>query len=742
LKDIRQRLLATFQVEHREHIQHIRQTLERFEKSAAPTAGPELDEIFRRAHSLKGAARAVDLRPLEKLAHRLESLFSRVREGVLRLDKSVIKLCQQAIDASEDWMAATTEGRKPADPINVIEAIESLLGMTTAAPAPAAAPMAPPPEPLEEEARAPSAPLPQLDMVRMDVTSLDRIVNSAGQLMTESLRQDHVSENLRRISEHLSEATLERERVRKTGARVFQKLDAETELAPIARYVNYVDHQLRLISQQVGAAHQLQQKNAWALRSLAGALQQDVRQARMVPAENIFDGFRKMVRDLAQEQGKSVELHITGGQVQADRIVLQALKDPVMHILRNAVGHGLESESERVKKGKAPANHIDMTIEARGNQLLIVVEDDGAGVNLVRIAEIAVRKGLLKEAEVAERTSEELMRLVFLPGFSTTRFVTDVSGRGMGMSVVAEAASRLQGKVDIEPGKRGGTRVSISAPLSVSSHRLLLVSCQEQTYAIPLSGIERLHRVRLSELRSVESKPVIQIEGRQLPVVSLAHLLRAGESGVRADQNILCIVVMRAGARRLAVAVDAFLSERDAIIKDLPNPAANVHIAGGILLENGSVCLVLNPIDLVEGFQQSSSGVVFKAKTEAAGPTKPMEILIVDDSLTTRTLEKSVLEAHGYKVAIAVDGIEALNYLRSEPVGLVISDVQMPRLDGFGLLEEMKRDPRLEKIPVIIVSSLENREDQARGMALGADAYIVKRKFEQRALLETIRQIL
>jgi two-component system chemotaxis sensor kinase CheA len=743
LKDIRQRLLATFHVEHREHVQHIRQALEAFGKLDTPPAGPELDEVFRRAHSLKGAARAVDLRPLENLAHRMESLFSRIREGVLRLEKPIANVIYKALDASEDWLTSMTEGRKVADPVEAIEAIEKLLGNTSTSPVPEQT-VAPSEaaESAAEDSPAPSPPVAQLEMVRLNVTSLDRIVNSAGQLLTESLRQNQVTQNLLQLREHLSETALERERARKAGARVFQKLDSSPELAPVARYVNYLDHQLRLLSREAGSAHQLQERNAWALRSLAGGLQQDVRQARMVPAENVFDGFRKMVRDLAREQGKTAELHVSGGDVQADRIVLQALKDPIMHILRNAVSHGLESESDRVRKGKDPVNRIEILVEARGNQLNIAVEDDGVGLDMARITEIATRKGLLKESDAAVRSPEELMRLVFLPGFSTSRFVTDVSGRGMGLSVVAEAAARLQGKADIEPGKRGGTRVSISAPLSVSSHRLLLVACQDETYAIPLSGIERLHRVKLADMQSVESKPVITIASRQLPVVSLGHLLRSGESGVQMDHDTLCVVVMKSGTRRLAVAVDAFLSERDAIIKDLPAPAGNARIAGGILREDGSVCLVLNPADIVEGFRQTSERLVFKAKTETVAATKSVEILIVDDSLTTRTLEKSVLEAHGYKVAIAVDGVEALHYLRSEPVGLVISDLQMPRLDGFGLLEEMKRDPRLQKIPVIIVSSLENREDQARGMALGADAYIVKRKFEQRALLETIRQIL
>ncbi len=740
MKDIRQRLLATFQVEHKEHLQRIRETLAVIESSDDAPAGTDLDEAFRRAHSLKGAARAVDVRPIENLAHRLETLFSRIREGAIRLDKPVIRVIYQVLDASEDWLASMGGARESGAPQQALEAIDALLG----APVEAAVAVISTAETTEPAAAAAPGPLVPIDTLRLNAESLDRIVSSAGQLLTESLRQNQVTRELRDVSQHLSETAAERDRIRESGARVFQKLDSSPELAAASRYVNYLDHQFHLLTKELGAAVQLQERTAWTLRSLAGELQRDVRHARMVPAENVFDGFRKMVRDLAKDEGKAVELHVSGWQVGADRIVLQALKDPVMHILRNAVGHGLESEAERRRKGKNAEGRIDLVIEARGNQLTIIVEDDGRGVDVDKVREIATQRGLLSASDDAVRSPLELMRLVLLPGFSTSRSVTELSGRGMGLSVVAQAAALLQGKVDIGPGKNGGTRVTLSAPLSLSSHRLLLVTCQGRTLAIPLHGIERLLRVKLSDVQTVASRPVVTIDGQPVSVVSLAHLLNAAVPRVSANQNTLCVMVMRAGTRRLAVAVDTFLSERDAIVKDLPPPAdRNPKMAGGTLLEDGTVCLVLNAAEIVQGFQESSDALVLADEREApAQPKKSLEILVVDDSLTTRTLEKSVLEAHGYQVAIAVDGVDALNYLRAAPVGLVISDLQMPRLDGFGLLEEIRRDPHLSKIPVVIVSSIENPEDQARGMTLGADAYIIKRKFDQHELLETIRQIL
>ena len=396
-------------------------------------------------------------------------MFSRIREGAAPLDRPTIKVIYQVLDASEDWLASTGGTQEPAPPTRALEIIDTLLGMPPAVAATASAPADAIEAPPRAIATAPPASAPPVvaDTLRLNAESLDRIVSSAGQLLTESLHQGHLTRHLRQVSLHVSDTAAERGRVRTSGARAFQKLDSSPELAVASRYVNYLDHQLHLLAKQVGAAVQLQEKNAWTLRSLAAELHRDVRQARMVPAENVFDGFRKMVRDLARDAGKAVDLHVSGWQVEADRIVLQALKDPVMHILRNAISHGLESEDVRRSHGKNPEGRIDLALEVRGNRLHVTVEDDGSGIDIARVSEIAFRKGLIKESELAARSPAELMRLVLLPGFSTSRSVTELSGRGMGLSVVTHAVARLQGKVDIGPGAHGGTCIALSVPLSV-----------------------------------------------------------------------------------------------------------------------------------------------------------------------------------------------------------------------------------------------------------------------------------
>jgi two-component system chemotaxis sensor kinase CheA len=741
LKDIPETLLATFQAEHAEHLEHIRSILALLENVPEAIGRTELDEAFRRAHSLKGAARAVDLRPVEGLASNLETLFSRVREGSLHLDKTVTGIIHQALDSSEDCLAAFCKNRTPAEPAGALEAIEQLLAgqsegveghrTTPVAPNGASTPETPPPGPAFQP----------IEMVRLPSESLDRLVRSTGQILTESLRQRTVTEQLGKLGRHTAEMEGEWNRFRKASATPLRRLAANPEFSPVTRYIEFVEEKVRALADQSRRARFLQQRSAWNMQGLAEQLQRVVWSARMVPAESLFEGFRKMVRDLARDEGKEIEYQVDGSGVRADRMVLQALKDPVMHLLRNAISHGIETPRERESKGKAPAGTLTLHIESRRGRLMIDVEDDGRGVDFDRVAKVAAERGFVSPGGPATASPEELARILFRPGFSTSPTVTDLSGRGMGLSVVDEAARRLQGEAGLRRKESPGTSMVLSVPLSVSTYHLLLVSSQEQIFGIPTHGIERLHRIKVERVETVEGRPVINLEGSQIALFSLAHLLRIEDGAPAFTGDTLRVMVLRSGAKRAAVLVDEFIGEQDALIQDLGVPCPpSGNVTGGVLLREGTVFIVLNPVSLVEGCTQSMATVLNGAKpaSEAVAPN----ILVVDDSITTRSLEKSILEAHGYRVRVAVDGLEALQLLRAEKASLVVADIQMPRLDGFGLLQAMKADKQLGKIPVIIVSSLERAEDQQRGLTLGADAYVVKRKFDQQELLEAIQQLL
>ena len=728
MKDLRQKLLATFQIEHKEHLERIRSILAQLEQQDGAPPSADLDEAFRRAHSLKGAARVVDLRPVETLAHRLESLFSRVREGGVHLNRPLLDVVHIVLDATEDWVGALSENRTPPDTTRALRAIESALGMESEAPE------------IQTDSPLPARPFRKFDTVRVNTETLDRLLRSMGQLVAETLRQELVTKQLRDINREVGELEREWERVRTVSGAPLRRLVNEPGLARLARYIELVERQVHSLSGQTRAALLFQQRSSWSLRQLGEELQKEVKQARMVPAESVYEGFHKMVRDLARDMGKDVEFRVSGLEVEADRLVLEALKDPLMHLLRNAITHGIEIPTDRMHRGKNPVGRVTLRMEAQGNRLRLVVEDDGRGVDLKRVAEVALQRGLLTEAEAAAPSARELAGLIFQPGFSTSDVVTELSGRGMGLSVVHEAVQRLQGEADVQPTENEGTSIRLSVPLSISTLRLLLVACQGQTFCMPAHAIEQLCRIKVKDLQTVEGRPVVCLEGKQIPLMTLASALELGESG--AQKEILPIMVLRSAGRRMAVVVDDFLAERDALIKDLGiSLPSNGKLAGGILNADGSVALVLNPAGIIEAFQQSNGKPAF-AMTTPAAEERGGTILVVDDSITTRTLERSILEAHGYQVRVAVDGVEALEQLRARPADLVIADIQMPRMDGFTLLAEIKKDQRLAQTPVVIVSSLERREEQERGLALGADAYIVKRKFDQQELLEAIRQIL
>jgi two-component system chemotaxis sensor kinase CheA len=734
LKDIRQKLLATFQAEHRDHLEQIRSLVARIVNGGLPPARPDLEEIFRRAHSLKGAARAVDLRAIEELAHRLETLFSRVLSGACPLDREVEKVVLQVLDATED---CTTNQRT--EPFGAaLRAIDGVLGVETESQ----------PEPAREASENPPVPAFQpLETVRITAGNFDSLFRSAGSLVAETQYHDETGKELSQFVTDLG--LMEREGAQaRRFTEVLRGSDAR-HAGQLTSLLGSIEQRARSLSRKARLMRRTHHRRTWRVRQLGKQLQQDVRRARMMPAESLLDGYRKMMRDLARDEGREIEFQATSTGVHADRRVLDALRDPIMHMLRNAVSHGIEPALERTAKGKRAAGLVTLVIGTEGQRLTVAVEDDGRGVDFARVAEVAIEAGILTGTAAAD-SPQDLTRILFRPGFSTSRAVTTLSGRGMGLSVVYEAVRRLQGDIDARPGAGGGTRLFLSVPLSIASQRLIVVNSGSRMFAIPLHGIERVLRIKRSSVETSEGRPVIVMNGQPAPLTNIYALLGLPYSSSQTSSGMLQVVIVRSGGRRIALAVDALVREVDLVIQDLAEAAScGGRISSGVVLDDGSIAFVVNPMELMESALHPGSVPEARQESESLGKSpdpaatnRSSYILVVDDSMTTRALEKSILEAHGFQVRVAVDGVDALNRLREERADLVIADVEMPRLNGFGLIAAMKKDAELGKIPVIIVSSVERREDQERGLALGADAYIVKQRFDQEQLLSVIRQIL
>jgi two-component system chemotaxis sensor kinase CheA len=483
-------------------------------------------------------------------------------------------------------------------------------------------------------------------------------------------------------------------------------------------------------------------RTGWRLRSRVAQLQQDVQKARLVPAHTVFQGFRKMMRDLSSAQGKQIEFQPFGMDVRADRMVLQELKDPIMHVLRNCVSHGIERPEQRRSTGKPETGYVSLRIDVAGGRLMVVVDDDGRGIDIGQLQRQAIRRGVLSEQSAATQSAKDALALVFQPGVSTAESVTELAGRGMGLSIVQDAVCRLQGHVALSPGPECGVRVTISVPLCLSTHRVLLVASADQTFAIPIHGIERLLRVPEEKMETMEGRPIVMYGQRPVPLVRLGDLLGCGHAAGRVEHgSALCVVVLKSGSRLLAVAVDALLEERDDLVLNTDEFAATSQISGGILLDEGKVTLVVQPAALFD-IRHSDYTPAAQAPSAIERQSEPAKILIVDDSFTTRTLEKNILEAQGCAVSVAVDGVEALALMRQQKFAVVVTDIEMPRMDGFALLEYMKSDRRLATTPVILVTSRDRQEDQRRGLDLGAQAYIVKRKFDHQELLGVVKQFL
>ena len=489
-----------------------------------------------------------------------------------------------------------------------------------------------------------------------------------------------------------------------------------------------------------------------AVEAAASRVRAAAERLALVPAETVLAPLARSLRETAREQGREVDIDLRGLDLPVERGTLQVLKDPLLHALRNALSHGWETLEVRRAAGKPEALVLGLELAVRGSRLQVIVHDDGPGPDLGRIAATARARGLLAPGAAAD--PETLLRLVFEPGFSTAEAVDTLSGRGYGLSVAADAARQLLGSVRLEPREPAGTALVFSLPLSAARRSLLLVEAGGLTYGLPGGAVESLLRLKRAELPAAMGRTILRLGAGDAatshPVSELAEIL--GTAPAPADPAMLTAVILRAGGGRLALAVDSLHDVRSLLV--LPAPAFGADpglIAGAAVLPGDVPVLILDPEGLATRAAAASIGTMAQAprSTTLASSHAPRAaaratILVVDDSITTRTLEKGILEAAGYRVVVCVDGQDALDRLRAEiePVDLVLADVEMPRLDGFGLLQALRADQRFARLPTILMTSRGDAADVARGLDLGADAYLTKQKFDQRQLLDTIGQLL
>ena len=593
----------------------------------------------------------------------------------------------------------------------------------------------------------------RIDTIRVATRNLDALMTEAGELTVTKIRLAHRVTEIEEITKLWEEWSRDIFKNRFIFDDINNQNGGGIKNGAVAELENYhrrVEERLEHFGVLVNGLRNSILEDTARLDLIADELEEGIRTLRLLPLSTIFNLFPRMVRDLARQEGKKIELIIEGGETKADKRILEEMKDPLMHMIRNAVDHGIETPEERKRSNKPTTATLRLRGYQTASNVVIEVIDDGRGLDVDRIKETAIKRGICSPEDVASMTPNQIQSLIFAPGFSTRTFVTEVSGRGVGLDVVRNNVEALKGSIEVESNPAKGCILRVQLSTSLATARVLIVEVNHISYALPLELVQTTLLVSERDIFTIEGKETIAFGDRPLSVVKLADLLEVSaqinEENNDEDIQHSC-VVLKVGEDRLGLFVDSLVDEQDVVLKPQSSLLKRVrNIAGATILGTGEVCMVLNPHDLVKSVRKLSSGSQIlstpeKTVSRDVENIRKQVILLAEDSIATRTQEKRILENAGYEVVTAVDGLDAFNKLKTRSFDGVISDVQMPNLDGLGLTAKIRENKQYSELPIILVTSLASDEDKKRGADAGANAYITKGNFNQDVLLETLKRL-
>jgi two-component system chemotaxis sensor kinase CheA len=746
--DFQKRLLATFRAETRERLDAIAAGLIELEKGPAADLVAELVEgLFRETHSLKGAARSVGMAAIEAVSHGLESVFAALQRGVIACSPLLFDLLHTAIDAVGQFLPFMETGAAVGEQERLRELGKRLERAVQGEllPLPPMVPVTPG----EGEEPAVGKPAPA-QTVRVATDKLDAVLLQTEGMLAAKLAAAQRVEELRELGrtfalwhkEWQKVQPLLRKRRRHQAQAGGGSGPREGKNGALLDFLEREHASCRGVAHRLALVTTAAEQDLHHLGGMVDAVLDEVREALMLPFASILPLLAKSVRDLARDRGKDVELVTAGEAIEVDRRVLEVMKDPFVHLLRNCVDHGIERPAERERQGKGARGTISVVIGlVTGSRIEITIADDGAGIDPGPLRQAAARAGLVTPAEAERLTEDEALPLIFASGLSTSPFIDDISGRGLGLAIVREKVEGLGGTIAVESLRGGGTTFRITLPLTLSTFRGVLVEAAGQPFVVPTSDVERVARIAEGAIATVENRETVELAGEHLSFVRLGDVLgmpRPVAPAAAADQ--VPVFVLATGQGRLAFGVDRVIGEQEVLVKGLGKQLPRVrNFAGATVLGSGRVVPIINSRDLARSaIRAAATGLTLAAAPAAARKT----VLVVEDSITARTLLKNILEGAGYLTRTAVDGVDALTLLRSEAVDLVVSDVDMPRMNGFELTAGIRASRELTDLPVVLVTSLDSRDDRERGVDAGANAYIVKSSFDQSNLLDVIRRLI
>lgn len=759
----------------------------------SPTQADHLEACMRAAHSLKGAARIVGVDAGVSVSHVMEDCLVSAQEGRLLLQPEHIDALLSGTDL---LMRIATPGDSvvpQADIDAYVDRLNTLLAsgagaartvsVPAAEPVPTSAlpetelPVDVPHDPLFESQPV-SQPEPLLEpqpdaSVGVSITDAPSAATApdpeAAQTRTHDRRAGDGTERVLRVTaERLnglldlsSKALVETQRMKPllTGMQRLKRLQSSSDRALEALGIslgeagvnpeahkalqdarNFLSQAQQVLLQQTAELDEF----GWQSGQRAQLLYDTALACRMRPFADVLAGQARMVRDLGRELGKQVRLQIEGEKTQVDRDVLEKLEAPLTHLLRNAVDHGVESPEQRIARGKSPEGLIRLRASHHAGQLVVELSDDGGGVDLERLRRNIVERKLSPAETAAQLSEEELLSFLFLPGFSMRDKVTQISGRGVGLDAVQHMVRQMHGGVELEQWNGQGSRFRIELPLTLSVVRSLVVEVGGEAYAFPLAHIEHMRDLQPDDIVQLEGRQHFWHDERHVGLVSASQLLHRPPS--QNPDEALKVVVIRERDAVYGVAVERFIGERTLVVMPLDARLGKVQdVSAGALLDDGSVVLIVDVEDMLRSVEKLlNTGRLERIdrRDRQAGAVARKRVLVVDDSLTVRELERKLLVSRGYQVAVAVDGMDGWNALRAEDFDLLITDIDMPRMDGIELVTLLRRDTRLQSLPVMVVSYKDREEDRRRGLDAGADYYLAKASFHDDALLDAVAELI
>ena len=698
-----------------------------------PDAADQLEACMRAAHSLKGAASIVGVGAAVGVAHAMEDCFVAAQHGRLRLRQGHIDPLLSGVDLLA--RLAETGGTDQADAPQVKAFVEALTHamQTNGEDDPA-------PDEVASAAKLDAAPSTSAAVaardtsdrvVRVTADNLNRLLGLAGESLVAARWLKPFANSLLRLKRLQHETVQRLDALRDDGPTVPSEERSRAALHEIRHRVLECE---QLLARGLVDLETFEHRSA----DLSRRLYDEVVACRMRPFADGVQATPRMLRDLGRSLGKQVRLDITGAATPVDRDVLERLDAPLGHLLRNALDHGIESPEQRRAAGKSAEGVVRLDAHHSAGALQITVSDDGRGIALDVLRRAVVERNHTTTELAAELSEAELLEFLFLPGFTLSDRVTEISGRGVGLDAVQDMVKQLRGSVRVSTQAGRGTRFQLQLPLTLSVARTLLVNIGGEPYAFPLARIVRALKLGPQQVELLEGRQHVDVDGRRIGLVTTHQILQAGEP--QAASGDLSVIVIGDHDDTYGLVVDCFLGERELVVQALdPRLGKIKDISAGGLMEDGSPVLIIDIEDMIRSVQKLiTSGHLDQVRpgSSAADGKKRKRVLVVDDSLTVRELERKLLAEHGYDVEVAVDGMDGWNAVRTGHFDLLVTDIDMPRMDGIELVTLVKKDPNLKSLPVMIMSYKDRAEDRRRGLEAGADHYLTKGSFHDETLLQ------